>query len=115
MLPLFALIIGLQRFSNSSSFLQVAQNAAWCVMPILLKEHAPPQCGACFPGTVYQLGNLLSAPVANIQDLRPGWVFEITTPKANIDLTILFQAFVICGADYSALCQRRVPDSEENG
>ena len=40
-------------------------------MPILLNEHEPPQLSGYLPGTTYQLSNILVAPAAEIQDLRP--------------------------------------------
>jgi SHS family lactate transporter-like MFS transporter len=48
-------------------FLQAANNGSWGVMPVLLNEYAPPQFRGVFPGTVYQVGNMVSAPAAQIQ------------------------------------------------
>jgi len=47
--------------------MQVMVQGAWGVIPAHLNELSPPEIRGTFPGTVYQLGNLLAAANATIQ------------------------------------------------
>ena len=46
--------------------LQFMVQGAWGVVPIHLQELSPPQFRSSFPGLCYQLGNMISAPAAQI-------------------------------------------------
>src|SRR5580692_7286254 len=47
--------------------IQFFVQGAWGVIPVHLNELSPPDVRATFPGTVYQLGNLIDASNANLQ------------------------------------------------
>ena len=47
--------------------MQFFVQGAWGVIPVHLNELSPANVRATFPGTVYQLGNLIAASNANIQ------------------------------------------------
>ncbi len=47
--------------------MQICVQGAWGVIPAHLNELSPPDIRGTFPGTVYQLGNLLAAANATIQ------------------------------------------------
>ncbi|MGC9158659.1 MAG: MFS transporter [Terracidiphilus sp.] len=57
-----ALTLGIAAF-----FMQVCVQGAWGVIPAHLNELSPPSVRATFPGTVYQIGNLLASANATIQ------------------------------------------------
>jgi SHS family lactate transporter-like MFS transporter len=66
-IPLWAfsatpLLLGLGGF-----LLQIAVQGAWGVVPVHLNELSPPSARGTFPGTAYQLGNLLAAGNAVMQ------------------------------------------------
>jgi SHS family lactate transporter-like MFS transporter len=67
MIPLWTLPSDWRVMAVGVFLLQAANNGAWGVMPVLLNEYAPPQFRGVFPGTVYQVGNMISAPAAQIQ------------------------------------------------
>ncbi|KAI1625873.1 major facilitator superfamily domain-containing protein [Exophiala viscosa] len=66
-IPLFTLPTGYSAIMAGTFCLLFFVNASWGIMPILLNEYSPPQFRAVFPGTVYQLGNMFSAPAAQSQ------------------------------------------------
>lgn len=73
--PLWTLPTSWSALAAGNFFLQAAVNGAWGVMPVLLNEYAPPQFRGAFPGTVYQIGNMLSAPAATIQTVAASaWI-----------------------------------------
>lgn len=82
-------------------FLLTFVNASWGIMPIILNEYSPPQFRAVFPGTVYQLGNLVSAPAAQSQTAAASrW---IRNGKPNYSqvmpifmCVVFFLAIVVC-------------------
>jgi SHS family lactate transporter-like MFS transporter len=57
-----ALTLGIAAF-----FMQICVQGAWGVIPAHLNELSPPSIRATFPGTVYQLGNLLASYNATLQ------------------------------------------------
>jgi SHS family lactate transporter-like MFS transporter len=66
-IPLWAfssppILLGLGGF-----LLQIAVQGAWGVVPVHLNELSPPSARGTFPGTAYQLGNLLAAGNAVLQ------------------------------------------------
>lgn len=71
-------------------------NAAWGIMPVLLNEYSPPQFRGVFPGTVYQLGNLFSAPAAQAQTASASaWIVD---GKPNYSQVMTIFMCVIFGA-----------------
>ena len=57
-----ALLLGL-----GAILIQFAVQVAWCVVPANLNELSPPDARGTFPGTVYQLGNLIASVNAVLQ------------------------------------------------
>jgi SHS family lactate transporter-like MFS transporter len=100
-IPLFTLPNGYNAIMAGVFWLLFWVNGAWGIMPILLNEYSPPQFRAVFPGTVYQIGNLISAPAAVSQTAAAsGWIRD---GKANynqvmtIFMCVIFLfAVVIC-------------------
>jgi SHS family lactate transporter-like MFS transporter len=75
MIPLWTLPSGWSALAAGNFFMQTAVNGAWGVMPVLLNEYAPPQFRGIFPGTVYQIGNMISSPAAQIQTVAAtAWI-----------------------------------------
>lgn len=66
-IPLWAFGHGVLALALGGFVLQFAVQGAWGVIPAFLNEISPDSIRATFPGVVYQLGNLFSAPNANIQ------------------------------------------------
>ena len=81
MIPLWTLPSGFSGLLAGEFFLQGAQNGAWGVMPVLLNEYTPPQFRGWFPGTVYQLGNMLSAPAVEIQTVSASALLKNGKPN----------------------------------
>ncbi|KAJ5981882.1 hypothetical protein N7499_009061 [Penicillium canescens] len=90
--------------------IQAAVNGAWGIMPIFLNEYSPPQFRGVFPGTVYQIGNMLSSPAAQISTVAASnWIRDTPSgPKPNysqvmtITMCIVFTACAIimaCGQE----------------
>src|SRR5262249_19709639 len=50
-----------------SVLMQVCVQCAWGVIPAHLNELSPPNVRATFPGTIYQLGNLIASSNAVLQ------------------------------------------------
>ncbi|MBE7209952.1 MAG: MFS transporter, partial [Gluconacetobacter diazotrophicus] len=76
--------------------LQFAVQGAWGVIPAFLNELSPPAIRGTFPGTVYQLGNLVASPNANLQVWladRPGsdirWALAIVIATVAVVVSIL--------------------------
>jgi sugar phosphate permease len=52
--------------SAGAFFMQFFVQGAWSVVPVHLNELSPPAFRSSFPGVTYQVGNMLSAPAAQI-------------------------------------------------
>jgi SHS family lactate transporter-like MFS transporter len=75
MIPLWTLPSSWGALAAGNFFMQTAVNGAWGVMPVFLNEYAPPQFRGVFPGTVYQIGNMISSPAAQIQTVAAtNWI-----------------------------------------
>src|SRR5262249_650049 len=57
-------IVGL---AAGAFLMQVCVQGAWGVIPAHLNELSPPDARATFPGTIYQLGNLIASSNAILQ------------------------------------------------
>nr|WP_321984529.1 MFS transporter [uncultured Lichenicoccus sp.] len=66
-IPLWVFSHGLAWLALGGFLIQVCVQGAWGVVPAYLNEISPVAIRATFPGAVYQLGNLLASPNANIQ------------------------------------------------
>ncbi|CAK7232857.1 hypothetical protein SCUCBS95973_008399 [Sporothrix curviconia] len=100
-IPLFTLPTGYSAIMAGTFCLLTFVNASWGIMPILLNEYSPPQFRAVFPGTVYQLGNLISAPAAQSQTAAASRWIRNGLPNYSQVMTIFmcvvfFLAIVVC-------------------
>ncbi|KAL1895591.1 hypothetical protein Sste5346_005060 [Sporothrix stenoceras] len=100
-IPLFTLPTGYSAIMAGTFFLLTFVNASWGIMPILLNEYSPPQFRAVFPGTVYQLGNLISAPAAQSQTAAASRWLRDGKPNYSQVMTIFmcvvfFLAILVC-------------------
>jgi MFS transporter, SHS family, lactate transporter len=66
-IPLWAFSHGAALLCLGGFLIQLCVQGAWGVVPAYLNEISPPALRATFPGTVYQLGNLIAACNANLQ------------------------------------------------
>ena len=66
-IPLWAFADGVVPLAIGGFLIQVAVQGAWGVVPAYLNEISPAAIRGTFPGVVYQLGNLLASPNANLQ------------------------------------------------
>ncbi len=87
-IPLFTLPDDFNSIMAGTFFLLFFVNASWGIMPIILNEYSPPQFRAVFPGTVYQLGNLISAPAAQSQTAAASAWIRDGKPNYNQVMTI---------------------------
>lgn len=101
-IPLFTLPSGFSPIVAGTFFLQMAVNGAWGIMPVLLNEWSPPQFRGVFPGTVYQLGNVFSAPAAQAQTASASAWIKDGKPNYNQVMTIfmcvIFAVVVVVAA-----------------
>lgn len=66
LIPLWVLPSSWGTLTAGAFLIQFMVQGAWGVVPIHLQELAPPQFRSSFPGIAYQLGNMVSAPAAQI-------------------------------------------------
>ncbi|KAA8906721.1 major facilitator superfamily domain-containing protein [Sphaerosporella brunnea] len=66
LIPLWVLPNTFASLVTGAFLLQFMVQGAWGVVPIHLNELSPPQFRSSFPGICYQLGNMISAPAAQI-------------------------------------------------
>ncbi|RLM01579.1 hypothetical protein CFD26_108908 [Aspergillus turcosus] len=94
-IPLWSLPTAWGPLAAGNFFLQSAVNGAWGVMPVLLNEYAPPQFRGAFPGTVYQIGNMISAPAAEIQThAATAWIKD---GRPNYGQVMTITLCIVCG------------------
>ncbi|KAF8189587.1 major facilitator superfamily domain-containing protein [Mycena galopus ATCC 62051] len=105
-IPLFTLPNDFSAIVAGTFFLQMMVNAAWGIMPAILNEWSPPQFRGAFPGTVYQLGNVFSAPAAESQTAAASAWIRDEKPNYNQVMTIfmcvIFSVVIIvcaCGPE----------------
>ncbi|KAF8536871.1 MFS general substrate transporter [Trichophaea hybrida] len=66
LIPLWVLPTSWGTLTAGALLIQFMVQGAWGVVPIHLNELSPPQFRSSFPGICYQLGNMISAPAAQI-------------------------------------------------
>ncbi|TGZ79082.1 MFS general substrate transporter [Ascodesmis nigricans] len=66
LIPLWVLPTSWGTLTAGAFLLQFMVQGAWGVVPVHLQELSPPQFRSAFPGICYQLGNMISAPAAQI-------------------------------------------------
>ena len=67
LLPLWAYSTTPLRIGIGAVLIQFCIQGAWGIVPAYLNELSPAAIRATFPGLVYQLGNLIASPNANLQ------------------------------------------------
>lgn len=73
-IPLWVIPTSFSALVAGAFFIQFCVQGAWGVIPIHLNELAPPQFRASFPGISYQIGNMISSPMAQIMSvISEGW------------------------------------------
>ncbi|KAF8458159.1 major facilitator superfamily domain-containing protein [Terfezia claveryi] len=65
-IPLWVLPSKFAPLAAGAFTMQFCVQGAWGVIPIHLNELSPPQFRASFPGITYQIGNMISSPMAQI-------------------------------------------------
>ena len=65
-IPLWILPTSYSALAAGAFFEQFCVQGAWGVIPIHLNELSPPQFRASFPGITYQIGNMISSPMAQV-------------------------------------------------
>jgi len=78
LIPLWVLPTSWGTLTAGAFLLQFMVQGAWGVVPIHLNELAPPQFRSSFPGICYQLGNMISAPAAQLS----------STISENLDIVV---------------------------
>lgn len=66
LIPLWVLPTSWGTLTAGAFLIQFMVQGAWGVVPIHLNELSPPQFRSSFPGICYQLGNMISAPAAQL-------------------------------------------------
>ena len=66
-IPLWAFAVHVVPLAIGGFLIQFCVQGAWGVVPAYLNEISPAAIRGTFPGVVYQLGNLLASPNANLQ------------------------------------------------
>jgi SHS family lactate transporter-like MFS transporter len=66
-LPLWGLPSDPVWLAVGAFLMQISVQGAWGVIPVHLNELSPPEARGTFPGTVYQLGNLIASYNATLQ------------------------------------------------
>jgi sugar phosphate permease len=82
MIPAWILPRSEGALSATGFFMQFFVQGAWGVIPIHLNELSPPAYRSTFPGVTYQIGNMISAPAAQIVNEIAERIF-ITRPDGD--------------------------------
>ncbi|KAF8456444.1 major facilitator superfamily domain-containing protein [Kalaharituber pfeilii] len=78
LIPLWILPSSFGSLVAGSFLIQFCVQGAWGVIPIHLNELAPPQFRASFPGITYQVGNMISSPMAQIGSvISESWHIQV--------------------------------------
>jgi len=85
--------------------MQVAVQGAWGVVPAHLNELSPSDSRGTFPGTVYQLGNLIASVNAVLQ--------TGVAERTGGNYAIALAAVAICAALAIALCMKFGPEAKD--
>ncbi|RPA96564.1 MFS general substrate transporter [Choiromyces venosus 120613-1] len=78
LIPMWVLPSNWGTLTAGAFLIQFMVQGAWGVVPIHLQELSPPQFRSSFPGIAYQLGNMISAPAAQISSvISEGWIIHV--------------------------------------
>ena len=112
MIPVWVLPTSFGALAAGAFLLQFCVQGAWGVVPIHLNELSPPQYRSSFPGISYQIGNMISSPMAQIAShISEHWMVRVWNPKKgefrqvpdyaktqSIMMSIIFILLCICAA-----------------
>jgi len=85
--------------------MQITVQGAWGVVPAHLNELSPPDSRGTFPGTVYQLGNLIASVNAVLQ--------TGVAERTDGNYAVALGAVAICAALAIALCMKFGPEAKD--
>lgn len=78
LIPMWVLPTSWGTLTAGAFLIQFMVQGAWGVVPIHLQELAPPQFRSSFPGIAYQLGNMISAPAAQVSSaISEKWIIHV--------------------------------------
>lgn len=106
LIPLWVLPNSWGTLTAGAFLIQFMVQGAWGVIPVHLQELSPPQFRSAFPGICYQLGNMISAPAAQITstvsehdrvmingEMRPNYA---KTQAGMMGVIFILQAIWVC-------------------
>ncbi len=97
-IPLWAFSGGIPALAAGAFAMQFAVQGAWGIVPAHLNEISPPLLRGFFPGTVYQIGNLLSAGAAQIEATIAATSFALPGGGADYARALAAIAVVVLAA-----------------
>ncbi len=113
-IPLWAFSGSVAALAAGAFAMQFAVQGAWGVVPAHLNEISPPHMRGSFPGTVYQIGNLLSAGAAQIEATiaatsfaLPGGGADYAHALAAIAVVVLAAVGLLAGIGFFVTPERR--------
>ena len=97
-IPLWAFSGSVAALAVGAFAMQFAVQGAWGIIPAHLNEISPPLSRGFFPGTVYQIGNLLSAGAAQIEATIAATSFALPGGGADYARALAAIAVVVLAA-----------------
>lgn len=103
-IPLWAFAPNIVLLAIGAFILQFMVQGAWGIIPVHLNEISPASARGTFPGFVYQLGNLISAPALQLQTIFAATFFATASGKPDyakalaVVMVIVFAAVIILTA-----------------
>ncbi len=97
-IPLWAFSGSIAALAAGAFAMQFAVQGAWGIVPAHLNEISPPHLRGSFPGTVYQIGNLLSAGAAQIEATIAATSFALPGGGADYAKALAAIAIVVLAA-----------------
>ena len=85
--------------------MQISVQGAWGVVPAHLNELSPPDSRGTFPGTVYQLGNLIASVNAVLQ--------TSVAERTGGNYAIALASVAICAMLVIAICMKFSPEAKD--
>lgn len=83
-IPAWIIPEGEGALSATGFFMQFFVQGAWGIIPIHLNELSPPAFRSAFPGVVYQIGNMISSPSAQIVNALAEERYTIHDVNGNV-------------------------------
>ncbi len=113
-IPLWAFSGSVAALAVGAFAMQFAVQGAWGIIPAHLNEISPPLSRGFFPGTVYQIGNLLSAGAAQIEAsvaatsfALPGGGADYARALAAIAVVVLVAVALLAATGFIVTPERR--------